>query len=500
MIEPAVLLALPVLAPLVCAFLGVLARRARSIDALLGLAGPTVVVFAGGALVHANVVGGVQVLAVGGWPAPFSIVLVGDLLAALLVAITGVVGLACAVYSLVTIDESDRAHSYFPMTNVLVGGVAGAFCSGDVFNLYVWFEVMLIASFVLLAQGGRRAQLEGALTYVVLNLLSSTLFLAAAGSLYGMTGGLSIAHVAVILQSSSEPREATVIAMLFLIAFGIKAAMFPLFFWLPASYHAPPPAVSALFAGLLTKVGVYAMLRMFTVVFVHDVERTHGVLLVAALLTMIVGVLGALGQSEVRRILSFHVVSQIGYMLLGVALHTREAIAAAIFYVLHHILVKTNLFLVAGVIRSACGTERLPALGDLQRARPWLALAFLLAAGSLAGVPPLSGFWAKLALLRAALDVDHAAAAVLLLVVGLFTTMSMLKIWEHAFWRPLPDAEPAPRARPTRVAVVAPIALLTVLSLLVALCAEPLYELCLRAADQTFGRAPYLRAVLGSRP
>ena len=314
-----------------------------------------------------------------------------------------------AVYSLGSIDEAREAHGYHPLFHVLLMGVSMAFLTGDLFNLYVAFEVMLMASFVLLSLGGERAQLEGAVKYVTLNLLSSAVFLAAVGVLYGVAGTLNLADLALAVQRGTAPGLVTTLACLFLVAFGIKAAVFPLFFWLPASYHTPPVAVSALFAGLLTKVGVYALVRAFTLVFTGDTALTHGLILAVAVLTMVTGVLGAAAQFEFRRVLSFHIVSQIGYMVLGLGLFTPLALAGTVFYLIHHIVVKTNLFLVAGIVKRLGGTLDLGSLGGLYRRRPALALLFLVPAFSLAGIPPLSGFWGKLVLVKAGLDSGHYA-------------------------------------------------------------------------------------------
>ena len=273
--------------------------------------------------------------------------------------LTGITGLAVAVYSLGSIDAGREAHGYHPLFHVLLMGVSMAFLTGDLFNLYVAFEVMLMASFVLLALGGERAQLEGAVKYVTLNLLSSAVFLAAVGVLYGVAGTLNMADLALAVQRGTAPGLVTTLACLFLVAFGIKAAVFPLFFWLPASYHTPPVAVSALFAGLLTKVGVYALVRAFTLVFTGDTALTHGLILAVAVLTMVTGVLGAAAQFEFRRVLSFHIVSQIGYMVLGLGLFTPLALAGTVFYLIHHIVVKTNLFLVGGIVKRLGGTLEL---------------------------------------------------------------------------------------------------------------------------------------------
>ena len=260
---------------------------------------------------------GIQHVDVGGWEAPIGITLVADLLACLMVLLTSIVGLAVVVYSIATIDRTRARFGHYPLTLTLLGAVSGAFLTGDLFNLYVWFELLLLSSFVLLTLGGERGQLEGAIKYVTLNLISSMLFLASIGLIYGFTGTLNMADLAVRLDGLHSPREATMLAAPLLAAFGIKAAVFPFFFWLPASYHTPPPVVSALFAGLLTKVGVYSIIRSLTLLFDQEWAILSDVVLVVAGLTMVTGVLGAIAQNDMRRILSFHIVSQIGYMLMG---------------------------------------------------------------------------------------------------------------------------------------------------------------------------------------
>lgn len=387
---------------------------------------------------------------IGDWPAPYGITLVADLFSAVMVVLAGVVGLASAVYSLASIDEKRTALGYYALVQVLLLGVCGAFLTGDLFNLYVWFEVMLVASFVLMALGGELSQLRGAIKYVTLNLLSSAFFLSAVGILYGVVGTLNLADLSRKLMETAQPELVTVLGMMFLVAFGIKSAMFPLFFWLPASYHKPPVAVSALFAGLLTKVGVYALIRVFLLLFVEGADLLYGFIVLLSGLTMVTGVLGAAAQSEFRRILSFHIISQIGYMTLGLGLAglTRStipailALAGSIFYIAHHIIVKTNLFLVSGIVRRLGGSFELKDLGGLYQSRPGVAILFLIPALSLAGMPPLSGFFAKFALVRVSLETGHFTIAATALVVGLLTLYSMSKIWVEAFWKPLPSQTP----------------------------------------------------------
>ena len=491
------LVVLPVLVPLATAIACLLLWRQRRAQRAASVAGAIVLLVVAAALLTRVSSSGIQVTQMGDWAAPFGISLVADLLAAILVLLTGITGVAVAIYSLGSIDEAREAHGYHPIFHVLLTGVSLAFLTGDLFNLYVAFEVMLMASFVLLALGGERAQLEGSVKYVTLNLLSSAVFLAAVGVLYGVAGTLNLADLARAIQAGTAPGVVTTLACLFLVAFGIKAAVFPLFFWLPASYHTPPVAVSALFAGLLTKVGVYAIVRAFTLVFVGDRALTHGLILACAVLTMVTGVLGAAAQFEIRRILSFHIVSQIGYMVLGIGLLTPLSLAGTVFYLIHHIVVKTNLFLIGGIVQRLGGTAQLAGLGGLYRARPRLALLFLVPAFSLAGIPPLSGFWGKLVLVQAGLESGHYAATAVALAVSLLTLYSMTKIWNEAFWKDGLDAGGASLAARVPWTLLGPVVALATITLAVGLAAGPVFDLASRAAAQLADPAQYIQAVLG---
>ena len=383
-------------------------------------------------------------------------------------------------------------------------GVSGVFLTGDLFNLYVWFEVMLMASFVLLALGGEKPQLEGAIKYVTLNLISSALFLTALGILYGMAGTLNMADLSRQLNNEMHMGVVSTLAMLFLVAFGIKSALFPLFFWLPASYHTPPVSVSAIFAGLLTKVGVYTLIRVFSLLFNQDIAYTHTIILVVAGFTMVTGVLGAMAQNEFRRILSFHIISQVGYMVMGLGLFTPLALAGSIFYIIHHIIVKTNLFLVSGVARRLQGSYSLEKLGGLYQTAPVLTIIFIISAFSLAGLPPLSGFWAKLILVKASLDIAGYFIAATALAVGLLTLFSMAKIWAAAFWGDQPPAvtdedqiNNVQLNAPIKMALYLPMIILGMLTLTIGLLSEPFFNLATKAAEQLLNPAEYIYAVLG---
>jgi len=497
------LLSLPILLPIATAVTAFLVRNAGATARWLSL-GSCVALLAISILLivqvwHQDVVAAQM----GGWPAPFGITLVADLLSAVMVVITAITGLAVAVYAMADIDPQREKLGYHALFQILLAGVCGAFLTGDLFNLYVWFEVMLIASFGLLVLGGNKAQFDGGIKYVALNLVSTVLFLSGIGLLYGMTGTLNMADLHVAVRESEDKGLLTVISAMFIVAFGIKAAVFPLFFWLPASYHTPPVAISAVFAGLLTKVGVYALIRMFTLVFTQDTDYTHTLLLVIAGLTMVTGVLGAAAQGEFRKILSFHIVSQIGYMIMGLALFTPLALVGAVFYLVHHIIVKANLFLISGVAKRLTGSFDLTAIGGLYKSSPLLAVLFLVPAFSLAGFPPLSGFWAKFLLIKASLDTEAYLMAATALAVGLLTVFSMTKIWAEAFWKPHPAGLAPVLARLEKgqaMILLLPIVALAGLTVSIGLYPEPFIGFAERSAGQLLDPAPYLRAVLGAVP
>ena len=495
-----VLVLLPILVPLLTATVCLLLWSRRGWQQAVSIAGATALLIASIYLLIATIQHGIQVVQLGDWPAPYGITMVADLFSATMTAVAGVIGLAVTVYAKVGIDSQRQNFGFQPLLHVLLLGVCGAFLTGDVFNMYVWFEVMLIASFVLVALGGEKAQLEGAIKYVTLNLLASALFLAAAGVLYSTVGTLNMADLARQLTSADPGSVPTIAGGILLVAFGIKAAVFPLFFWLPASYHTPPAAIAAVMAGLLTKVGVYALVRMFSLVFVYDFAFVQPIMMVVAGATMVTGVLGAAAQDEFRRILSFHIISQIGYMIMGLAIFTPLALAGTVFYLVHHIIVKTNLFLIAGIVERIKGTGELDQLGGLYRHRWWLAVLFLIPALSLAGLPPLSGFWAKLMLVRAGLEATHYVLIGTALVVSLLTLYSMTKIWSEAFWKPAPprSADPTVNSVPLALGwMLAPSIALAMVTVAIGFYAEPVFALANSTAEQLLDPSQYIQAVLG---
>lgn len=436
---------------------------------------------------------GIVVLRMGDWIPPYGIVLVADALSMVMVALTMTIALAVTLFSLPTVDTGRQDYFYYPLFFILLMGVNGAFLTGDIFNLFVFFEILLIASYALMVLGSEAGQLRETVKYLVINLIASTFFIVGLALTYRAMGTLNMADLALKIQTQPANPLLTVLAMVFLFVFGTKAAIFPLYFWLPGPYFPPPAGISAFFGGILTKVGVYAIFRTFTLIFRHDPSVTHELLLAIAALTMILGVLGAISQMDMKRILSYHIISQIGYMILGIGLFTPQALAGALFYIVHHVIVKSALLLISGVVQEMTGTTHLKLLGGLQ-ARSWvLSALFLVAALSLAGLPPFSGFFSKLIILQAGVATGRYGYVGVGLLGSLLTLFSMLKIWNGVFW-----GEEKGEVRPVSLVPLLPgVVLLVSLTVGIGLFPEVLYNVTEVAARQATDPWVYIEAVLG---
>lgn len=496
------LVAAPILTPLVTAALCMLAWKHGAVQRIVSLTGSFTLMVLAGILMARVTDGGVQVVQMGAWAAPFGITLVADPLSALMILIAAIMGFCCALYALGDIDPVRERGGFHAAFQVLMTGVCGAFVTGDLFNLYVWFEVMLISSFVLLSLGGTRQQIDAAVKYVAINLVATACLLLAVALLYGITGTLNMADLSQRLPHVANPGLVSTIAVLFIIAFGMKAALFPFFFWLPAAYHTPAVAVQAIFAGLLTKVGVYALLRVFTLIFTGDTGWTHSILLWMAGITMIVGALGSLAARDLTRAWSWQVVAHIGSMVMGLAIATPLALAATAFYVVHDIVVKTNLFLGAGLVRRMAGGEdtAYARLGGLFKTAPWLCLLLFVPLGSLAGFPPLSGFWGKLLLVRAGLETQHYVMVAALLVTGLLTIWLVGRVWAEMVWKapaepPVAALSALPFGR--SYALVLPLLLLSLITVGIGIQPEGLLNAAGRVGDSLADPSAYIQAVLG---
>ncbi|WP_017728444.1 Na+/H+ antiporter subunit D [Halalkalibacterium ligniniphilum] len=437
---------------------------------------------------------GIRTLELGNWPAPFGIVFVADMFATMMVILSSIVGFVCLFFAFQTISSEREKYYFYPFYFFLLAGVNGAFLTGDLFNLFVFFEVMLIASYILIVFGGTKYQLRESFKYVIINVFASILFLVGVAYIYSVTGTLNMAHLAVRIAELEQQGVLNVIAVLFLVVFAMKGALFPLYFWLPRSYYGPPAAIAALFGGLLTKVGIYAIMRTFTLIFTHDPSFTHNIILALACLTMFFGVLGAVSQFDFKRILSYHIISQVGYMVMGLGIFTPLAIAGAIYYIAHHIIVKAALFLFAGATQKITGTTDLKQMGGLLKTHPWLAWLFFISAISLAGIPPLSGFFSKFPLILAGFEEGRYITVTVALLVGLLTLFSMMKIFIYAFWGEQKHTEK--QAKYPIGKLLLPIVPLVALTIILGFAAEPIFQYSLQVAEEILDPSVYIESVL----
>lgn len=449
--------------------------------------------------------GDILTMQAAGWEAPFGISFVADVFSSSMVLLTSFSGLAVSIYSAVGIARGRMIYGYFPIFHFLLMGLNGAFLTGDIFNLYVWFEVVIIASFVLMTLGGRKAQIEGSVKYMAMNILASTFFLTGIGILYGITGTLNMADLSLKVAALENRKLVDITAIFFIIGFGIKSAVFPLYFWLPSSYHTPPSAVAAIFGGLLTKVGIYALFRIFTLIFIPD-DFIQTLLVFLAIFTILTGTFGAVIKNNIRRMFSYLIVCHIGFMVGGLGMYSEIAITGALFYLFHDIMVKTNIFLIAGLIRKLRGTMNMDKLGGLYAEYPLLSLLMAIVLFSLVGIPPLSGFWPKIYLFEAGFMGNH-YALIAALIIGSFATLYVISVmWAKVFWKdrtPAADAEPftddfRPLSKFRKSLLVTPIVFLAVITLYIGLGAENIASVVKHIAREMKDTSPYIEAVLGT--
>ncbi len=447
-----------------------------------------------GFLIHLTYTQSPLVMPMGNWAAPYGIVVVVDLLAAIMLGLSSFTALATILYGFFEASPRIEHPLRLPLVQFLVTGINLAFLTGDLFNLFVAFEVMLIASYALLTLEADNWDVKQAFPYLAINLVGSTLFLCGAGFAYRLFGTLNFADIALRARAMSDDPRVTALALLLLVVFGLKAGVFPLYCWLPNSYPILPAPVAGLYSGMLTKVGVYVLLRVLGTVLPHDLAGVHTLLAWLAGATMIFGVLGAISRNFIRGILSYHILSQIGFMVLAIGLFTPFAFAACIFYIIHHIIVKSSLFLVGGTAALLNRTDNLDRMGNLWRQTPLLGLLFLLQALSLAGLPPLSGFWGKYAILVVGLEQREFVLVGLAILASILTLFSMLKIWNAAFWGSSEECEVCVWDwRWLRMSQI--VAGMVAVSLAIGLGAEGVFRVANRAAIQVLDQEAYARAV-----
>ncbi|MEK9196695.1 Na+/H+ antiporter subunit D [Ureibacillus sp. 179-F W5.1 NHS] len=368
-----------------------------------------------------------------GWLPPFGILFVADSFAMILVLTASVVTTICLLYAFSTIGDRHEKMFFYPFVLFLIAGVNGSFLTGDIFNLFVCFEVMLLASYVLIALGGEKRQLRESLKYVLINVVASWMFLVALAFLYGTVKTLNMAHIAQRVAEAGQDPLLTTVSILFLIVFSLKAGLL-LFFWLPGSYSVPPTVVQALFAALLTKVGIYALIRTFTLMFPLNQDVTHVIIGIMAGVTIIAGCMGALSGRDIYTIATYNVIIGVGFILIGLAVGTESAIAGAIYYLIHDMLAKALLFLLVGMMFYLTGESVVKKMNGLIKNYPIFGWIFFLVMLALAGIPPLSGFVGKVLIGQGAIE----AGSYILLALGFASSIivlySLLRIFLASFF------------------------------------------------------------------
>ncbi|NGY92953.1 Na+/H+ antiporter subunit D [Bacillus megaterium] len=437
---------------------------------------------------------GVLTHELGNWKPPFGIILVADMFASLLVLTASIVTLCCVLFAFHTIGERRERFYFYSFVQFLLVGVFGAFLTGDIFNLFVFFEVMLMSSYALIVIGGTKEQLRESLKYILVNVISSALFVIAVAYLYAVTGTLNMADLSQRIAEANQPGILTTIGMLLFIVFALKAALFPMYFWLPGSYSAPPPVIIGLFGALLTKVGVYSIFRTFTLLFYHHPEFTHQIIGYVALLTIVVGAVGAIAYSDVNKILIYNIIIAVGVIVYGVTLTTKAGFEGAIYYLIHDMIIKAALFLLAGSIIRITGTTKLKKMGGLIKDYPLLGWMFFIATISLAGIPPLSGFIGKFLLVQGGLESESYTFVGVLLVSSLLVLYSAIKIFMSCF-----RGEPTLSSEHEKVSlkgILYPSAILLAVSVFLGLGAEAVIPYVSTAAQTLMDPSIYIQSVL----
>jgi len=487
------MIVLPLIVPVITAILLVFLREHIILQRIISVLTLSFVVLIGIVLLIAIQEQGVLRIDFSGWGPPFGILFVADSFAVLLVLIANIVAVICVLYALFTIGNSYEKMYFYPFVLLMVAGVNGSFLTGDIFNLFVCFEVMLLASYALISLGGDKTQLREALKYVLINIVASWIFLVALAFLYGTVGTLNMAHISVRVMEAGADPVITTVALIFLIVFSLKAGLL-LFFWLPGSYSVPPTAIAALFAALLTKVGIYALVRTFTLLFPTNPDVTHTALGIMAGLTIIAGCMGALAGRDVRTIASYNVLIGVGFIVAGLAIGTESALQGVTYYLMHDMVAKAMLFLAVGMMIYVTGETLIDKMSGLIRNYPLFGWLFFIVMCSLAGIPPLSGFLGKVLIGQGAIESGNFILLGLGFLSSLIVLYSLLRIFLSSFFGEtiisLEDEKPLPKR------IVLPLALLAVCTIALGIGAEWMAPYVTDAAETLYTPSIYIDAVL----
>lgn len=455
---------LPLFAGIILAFTNKKTNLSRALTKIFSIINLGVVLYIAWIVINQ----GTLVLETGSWEAPYGIIFVADPLSIIIVLTTNIIATACAFYAPYSLSIEKEKHYFYAFFFFLISGVSGAFLTGDLFNLFVFFEVLLMASYALIVLGGGKVQLRESIKYVLINLFSSILFVTAIAFLYSVVGTVNMAQIAERIAEVEQQGVLTTIGILLFFVFAVKAALFPLYFWMPNSYIVPNPVISALFGALLTKVGIYSILRVFSLMFVHNTDYTHQLFIWVAALSLIFGVIGAMSTHNIKLIIAYNVIPAIGYIILGIGVLNQDALSGSVYYLIHDMIIKAALFLIVGVIAYVAGTSDLRKMGGLIHHYPLLGWLLFIAAFVLAGIPPFSGFIGKLLILKGALSADEVIVVIIGLLVSLLILYSVMKIFIRGFW----GEKPATFTKKPIKGFIGPIVFLLTFSVLLGVGAE----------------------------
>nr|WP_289036750.1 Na+/H+ antiporter subunit D [uncultured Allobacillus sp.] len=486
---------LPIVIPLIASVISAFIPKKLGLSRIIAKLFALIFLVYAGYLAWIVFTDGIIVMQSSGWAAPFGISIVADYLSVTLVLITSIVTTAAVFYAPSSLSKLQESYYFYTFMFLMISGVVGAFLTGDLFNLFVFFEVLLMASYGLIVLGGGKVQLRESLKYVLFNVFSSMLFVTTIGFIYGSVGTVNMAHLAERIQEAEQTGILTGLAVLLFFVFAIKAAIFPLYYWLPNSYIVPNPVVSALFGALLTKVGIYSILRMYTLVFNHDVGITHEIFIWLAMFTMLFGVIGALSTQNVKLIVTYNIIPAIGFILMGIGLYSTSGIEGSVYYLIHDMIIKAALFFLVGALVVAAGTDDLRKMGGLITRYPVLGWLFFVGSLVLAGVPPFSGFIGKLLLLRGSLEQEEILLTIAALITSLLILYSMVRIFVRGFWGDTVEELPEGQNKKVRNLTI-PAAILLAISIFLGIGAEFIYPHVETIANMLLDRAEYINAVL----
>lgn len=482
---------LPFIIPLLTATVGLIVKTPSLGRRLFFALSASIHFILSGLLLIGTLSHDVMVLPMGGWEAPFGIAITIDTLSGLMITLCSLISGFALLYSFAETPVKDEPWLRLPLMQFLTGGITLSFITGDFFNLFVSFEIMLIASYALMSLESSNKNIKHILPYLMINLIGSTLFLIVGGLFYGLFGSLSFAAISQVTPLMIYDPRLVVIGVLLVVIFGIKAGFFPLYYWLPNSYPILPASVGALYSALLTKVGIYTLLRVFGTLLPHNLTNPHDLVLLLAAPTMIFGILAAWSSDSIKKILCYNLISHIGFMMLAIGLFTSNSLKAALFYMTHHVIVMGSLFFLSGIIIKLYKSDSLKKIGNIWNSHPIIGILFLMQAFSLAGLPPFSGFWGKYMILKEGLLANQSFIVTCLIIASILTLASMLKIVFQGLWTETQNTPSMDTIQP----MVGVASVLVGISLIIGLLPQPFLSVTNKAADTLLNKENYARIV-----